>query len=765
MWKRLCLSIPVEFVLVEDQALKFEATKKRDEISLEYNSLSREGPTKCAEIGAHRDAMEEAQQTVGIAAAVVATDLRSNMSQVGVMNYYSDNAVDVALTIYDNLLIKPLLRAQIFDMEEKLQSKSLWRQPSKLEAVITKCGKVKDDNKMLWMIADCSDMMFLSLAALTGKGVKNSGGRGLLDLSLLKLELRHELFDFMERDPFFAAHRTMIRDVFDSHKSYRKHHANLSWQGALNKFLREFMQLLEDVVFKDTYDAQAKLLCKNGKVAAEILRTTPFADELDAIKKKIAVDQAQVLDVPASNSSLLNRTPVEDIPTTLPSGEGDQESTHDYCIAIGGIGFDRRHQQQMRGLLCKLSSEHLQTVREAQTEAEKLCNTFVEVIRVNTIDAELIETIKKTVAGKPREVSSMPGLKYTLIHYDLVNCGESNTQPWLRKVQVNTNHVKKLGTCINAAHGATEEMHDQDLFILNDGGKQCERGLMALVIDAAGNVFPLKSKKFVHIMFPEDGVDDNLDAPSRNVATVDQLETIHIVTRSALRVQKRNRIGGAGTTAGTGMSHIPTGKREETWKMTFEKKKELYGPDHRPLPGSAAGSSERVVRREDDVEPVTYWPRSRMYYKEMLNYDVQFVLDCTPLVPMFGVECVVQGIPYCALAFTEVHANALREHLFSAVFAEMRVENSPIFRADLAKVFSDASKAKPNTTPGGKPGTPTKTNPPPAPAGTPTKTVPPPPPGPGAPPLTPHQKGMLDKLKKAAGAKSDDESDDGNGPE
>ena len=200
--------------------------------------------------------------------------------------------------------------------------------------------------------------------------------------------------------------------------------------------------------------------------------------------------------------------------------------------------------------------------------------------------------------------------------------------------------------------------------------------------------------------------------------------------------------------------------------MTFEKKKEVYGSDHRPLPGNAAGASERVVRRDDDVEPVTYWPRSRVYYKELLNYDVQFVLDCTPLVPLFGLECIVQGIPYCALAFTEVHAQALREYFLSGVFAEMREEKSAIFRADLARVFSDASKTKPTPA---APKTPTP--PPEAGSGAGGPGSPAPPGGNGAggpaPALTPHQKEMLAKLKQAAaganqGAEADD---DDSGPE
>ena len=762
-------------MVVEDRAMKFEATKKRDEISVEYNTLSREGPTKCVEIGAHRDAMEEEQGTVGIAAALVAADLRDNMNQIGVANYYSDNAVDVALTVYDNLLIKPQLRTLIFDMDEKLQNKSLWRMPSKLEAVIIKSGKVKDENRMAWMISDCTDMMYhkkktaedLSLAVLTGKGVKNSGGRGVLDLSLLKLDLRQEIFDFMERDSFFATHRTMIREVFECHKTYRRHFENLSWLGAVPAVVRLFMQFLESVVFKDTFDAQAKLLCKNGKTAAEILRTSPFADELESIKKKIAIEQTPDETVTVSTSSSSCRPAVEDIPTTLPSGEGDEENTYDYSIAIGGAGFDRQHQQKMRTLLCKLTPEQLEIVRNAQVEASKLCSTFIEVIRINMNDAELTEIIKGSVAGKCRDGTTTPGLKYTLCHYDLLNSGESHSQPWCRKVQVNSNHVKKIGTCINAAHGAFEEMHDHDLFILNDGGKQCERGLMGMLIDAAGNIFTQKSKKLVHILYPEEGVVDSLDHSARGAATVDQLETIHIVTRSALRVQKRNRVAGPGTTSGTGMSHIPLGRRDEVWKMTFEKKKEVYGSDHRPLPGNAGGASERVVRRDDDVEPVTYWPRSRVYYKELLNYDVQFVLDCTPLVPLFGLECIVQGIPYCALAFTEVHAQALREYFLSGVFAEMREEKSAIFRADLARVFSDASKTKPTTA---APFTPTPPQEAGSGAGGPGSPAPPAGNGAGspAPALTPHQKEMLAKLKQAAAGANqgaDEADDDDSGPE
>ena len=39
-WKRLCLSIPIEFVVIEDNnVLKHEATKRRDDISVVYTTL------------------------------------------------------------------------------------------------------------------------------------------------------------------------------------------------------------------------------------------------------------------------------------------------------------------------------------------------------------------------------------------------------------------------------------------------------------------------------------------------------------------------------------------------------------------------------------------------------------------------------------------------------------------------------------------------------------------------------------------------------
>ena len=111
---------------------------------------------------------------------------------------------------------------------------------------------------------------------------------------------------------------------------------------------------------------------------------------------------------------------------------------------------------------------------------------------------------------------------------------------------------------------------------------------------------------------------------------------------------------------------------------------------------------------------------------------------------------------------------ALSGHMVCAIFNEMRDEKSPLYRADLAKVLSDASKlaSKPKS----------ENKPPATPSSADPNLMTPPrqevlkddptPEGLGS--LTPAQKNMLQKLNKArtvVGKVDDVDAEDDDGPE
>lgn len=133
---------------------------------------------------------------------------------------------------------------------------SPWDSVYKLEALGKKAGRVRDPNKLVWFVHAISDMMEFhgitagefSLAQLSGKGLKHSNGKGILDLLLMRMDLKHHLLTVWIECPGFPEdEKKQARMIFDSHAKFREQYAELSWIGRLSKDVgRPFFKLMEE---------------------------------------------------------------------------------------------------------------------------------------------------------------------------------------------------------------------------------------------------------------------------------------------------------------------------------------------------------------------------------------------------------------------------------------------------------------------------------------------------------------------------------------
>ena len=119
------------------------------------------------------------------------------------------------------------------------------------------------------LLANELQLSNLTTRNLSGKGLQQ--GKGTIDLLLFKLQVKQWfLTTWLDSAPLEHAERNKLREVFQSHKSFRQHFGNnegdadLTWLGALSPPGRLVADMLESIVFTSREDSKVKRLVQGG---------------------------------------------------------------------------------------------------------------------------------------------------------------------------------------------------------------------------------------------------------------------------------------------------------------------------------------------------------------------------------------------------------------------------------------------------------------------------------------------------------------------
>ena len=179
---------------------------------------------------------------------------------------------------------------------------------------------------------------------------------------------------------------------------------------------------------------------------------------------------------------------------------------------------------------------------------------------------------------------------------------------------------------------------------------------------------------------------------TRGIATLDQDETIYLITHSLLQVQKRNRLKYPGTTCGNRILPVVVPSFEEMWTEDFATKKGIFGPA-RVAVGGATRAPSRVRKRElTDKEPVYYHSQGEGLFAEVLHIlgkSVGLIVDLTAADGMVGHLALQPNrrIPYLGLTHTEEHARRLKAHLVQCVLKDFREKGHCMHKPNFVTVL------------------------------------------------------------------------------
>ena len=465
------------------------------------------------------------------------------------------------------------------------------------------------------------------LAHRTLVGDGGGGGRGLVDLYLMKFEMRkYALTTLLDRLELPTEVKEGFNKVMRTHKAYRKNlcpitaddPADLSWRRGWKRASIIFLSFIEDFVFNDTYDSYLRTAARSSKSPADVMEYEVFKtkwQEVHQLRQKEQEEERKA-ELPAEAQTDVAETTGPD------AGAG---GTKEGNTAGGGVVEcgDRLEQEALRTVNANIT---LKIEPESQVELKQAL--------ISSSVGHLFGVEHKTSApcfspAHAFEFASMLSftrcqsficivqmlldlLRYVLVVYDVKQASEPETYPSTRTPPLKPHRFKKVVAAVvdarrTAAGYSSLQMVGGDMYMIFDGKRSGNAPKLKSPFtteSADGNPTPMQfSRQQLHVVYQEKGITDKKAVNRRGTAAVKQNEQVHCFTRVRPRMPTRSRRHFEGTTLGDTIGHVPAEDESKQWSLTVAKKRDLYDKYRVPVGGRDGSDAETDPDEDEEVAP------------------------------------------------------------------------------------------------------------------------------------------------------------------
>ena len=139
---------------------------------------------------------------------------------------------------------------------------------------------------------------------------------------------------------------------------------------------------------------------------------------------------------------------------------------------------------------------------------------------------------------------------------------------------------------------------------------------------------------------------------------------------------------------------------DNTWKRSNRIKREIYGAANRiavgqRTPGIDSETSKKLIRKDDDIEPVFYWCYPYQLHEDMLRtLGPRLVVSLTIGDGAAALAALLYQKPFVGVCLTNEHRAGVRQHLANLVFKSFMTEGTPFYDARISQELHDAGVTK-----------------------------------------------------------------------
>ena len=342
-----------------------------------------------------------------------------------------------------------------FDSQERWGKNTIWQSIYQLEALVKKIGSSNDaQEKTFFVLSACHHFFSMSNSSVVGVGLPHtafstrnlsgkglSGSKGTVDLMLLKHQaLKKFLGAWLEESNLPDAEKTQIVTAMKSFAAYHEYFkpgeqdVDLTWMSCLPEPARQYMKLIEAVVYKTNKDGKLKSILLAGGTASDFPDRDEFKSEFENIRKGWATLSGE------GPQSSQDREPAD---VDMADHEIDMgtlaREPHFHALPIeADSDFQAKQfsaQEALQKTLNSLTEEEQVIVKKFEVEAMRQVRSSVSLMVESDQRKAMIDELSALLGGSV-------GSKNIMLLYDNKTAGEPITNPHIRMPSFRADRLK-----------------------------------------------------------------------------------------------------------------------------------------------------------------------------------------------------------------------------------------------------------------------------------------------------------------------------------
>jgi hypothetical protein len=212
-----------------------------------------------------------------------------------------------------------------------------------------------------------------------------------------------------------------------------------------------------------------------------------------------------------------------------------------------------------------------------------------------------------------------------------------------------------------------------------------------------------RAKRPIRLLYDEESMTARLGLV-RGFSTLNQLETVYIVTKTVLNLKAAKRLHYSGTNHGNCISPVVAPAWDQTtWRLSVKDKKQVLGTLGKVLAGGpntfTAEEKELSKKRAraagpEGVEPVFFHGGPVQLCEELHHsYRLHNIIDLTVGKGDWAMTAMSRRVPFVGVALSHKHRDELLKYLVASVMDAFQAEDHTLYQPSMVDAITTAKKA------------------------------------------------------------------------